>query len=386
MNSHNVAVALAERGAIGAARRVVIKIGSSSLTNAEGRLDIAALTALVDVIAARHRRGDEVVLVSSGAVASALGPLGLARRPRDLATAQAAASVGQGLLIHRYTEAFAGYGIRAGQVLLTAADTLRRDHYRNAQRALERLLELRVVPIINENDTVATSELRFSDNDRLAAIVSHLVRADALILLTDVDGLYDGPPSRQGTTQIPVVRGPEDIEGIVVTGRGSAVGTGGMLTKLDSVRIATASGVPVVLTQASKVADALAGEPVGTYFAPTGRRTTRRRLWLGYAADSQGRLTLDDGAVRAVLGGHASLLAAGVTGVSGTFHAGDPVELADQDGRIVARGLVAYDSAQIPDLLGRSTEQLRESLGKEFDRALVHRDDLVLLRRGARVR
>ena len=362
------------------AHRIVVKVGSSSLTDPDGRLDVVALRALVDVLAARRAEGHQVVLVTSGAIAAALGPLGLVARPKDLATAQAAASVGQGLLVARYTEAFAAHGLRVGQILLTAEDTVRRGHYRNAQRSLERLLDLGVVPVINENDAVATDEIRFGDNDRLAALVSHLVRADAMVLLTDVDGLHDGPPTRAGSRRIPLVNGPRDIEGIEVTGRGSAVGTGGMLTKLESVSIATASGIPVVLTKTSNIARALAGEDVGTWFVATGRRTTRHRLWLGYAAKTRGRLVLDDGAVRAVLGGTASLLPAGIVGVEGDFESADPVELVDTEGRVLARGLSSYDASEIPDLMGRSTGSLRDELGAGYDRAVVHRDDLVLVR------
>jgi len=373
------------RAAVARAHRIVVKIGSSSLTAADGHLSVEALNALVEVLAARRAAGAQVVLVTSGAIAAAIGPLGLGGRPQDLATAQAAASVGQGLLVARYTQAFATHHIRVGQVLLTAHDTLRRENYRNAQRALERLLALGVVPIVNENDAVATEEIRFGDNDRLAALVSHLVRADAMVLLTDVDGLYDGPPSRPGTRRIPVVRGPQDLEGVEVTGRGSAVGTGGMLTKLESVRIATASGTRVVLTLAANVAAALAGQEVGTYFAPTGKRTSRKRLWVGFAAKTRGRLVLDDGAVRAVQGGLASLLPAGVTAVEGDFREGDPVEMVDARGKVIARGLSAYAATDMPALLGRSTGALRDDLGAGYDKPLVHRDDLVLLRRPKRV-
>jgi glutamate 5-kinase len=369
-----------DREGLATAGRVVVKVGSSSLTGTDGRLDTAALGALVDVLAARVAAGGQVVLVSSGAIAAALGPLGLSARPRDLATAQAAASVGQGLLVARYTEAFGAHGLRVGQVLLTAEDTIRRGHYRNAQRALTRLLSLGVVPVINENDTVATDEIRFGDNDRLAALVAHLVHADAMVLLTDVDALYDGPPSRPGARRISVVDGPADLAGIEVTSRGSAVGTGGMVTKLDSVAIATASGIPVVLTSAAQAADALAGREVGTWFSATGRRRSTRLLWLAYAARTHGRLVLDDGAVRAVRGGLASLLPAGVVRVEGDFEAGDPVDLVGLDGRTVARGLVAYASGELPPLLGRSTSALRAELGPGYDREVVHRDDLVLVR------
>ncbi|GIG27585.1 glutamate 5-kinase [Cellulomonas marina] len=371
----------ADRAALPSAARVVVKVGSSSLTDARGHLDRERLTALVDVLAARRAAGGQVVLVSSGAIASALGPLGLPGRPRDLATQQAAASVGQGLLVADYARAFAAHGLRVGQVLLTADDTVRRTHHRNASRALERLLALGVVPVINENDAVATQEIRFGDNDRLAALVSHLVRADALVLLTDVDGLHTGPPGRPGSVRIPLVRGLEDVAGVDVSARGSAVGTGGMVTKLDSVAIATASGVPVVLTAAANAAGALAGDDVGTFFAATGRRTSVRLLWLAHAARTRGRLLLDEGAARAVRDRGTSLLPAGVTRVEGDFDAGDPVEIVGPDGVVLARGLVAYDVAEVPPLLGRSTSDLRAELGPGYDRELVHRDDLVLVGR-----
>ncbi|GAB4083534.1 glutamate 5-kinase [Myceligenerans cantabricum] len=382
---------VSSRAALPAARRLVVKIGSSSLTGPDGHLDVAALRALVDVLAAHvsgvaagsGRRAGQVVLVTSGAVAAGLGPLGLSARPRDLATMQAAASVGQGQLVARYTEAFAGHGLPVGQVLLTAEDTVRRSRYANAQRSMEKLLALGVVPIINENDAVTTAELKFGDNDRLAALAAHLVRADALVLLTDVDGLYDGPPTRPGTRRIPHVTDLSEVAGVEVTTRGSAVGTGGMVTKLQSVRIATGDGIPVVLTRAAEAAAALAGADTGTFFAATGRRTTARRLWIAHAAGTEGRIHLDDGAVRAVRGGRASLLPAGVTKAEGAFDAGDPVELVGPDGAVVARGLVAFGSADLPALLGRTTHALREELGEGYDREVVHRDDLVLEDSGA---
>jgi glutamate 5-kinase len=376
--------ALTDRHDLPHAARIVVKVGSSSLTNGDGRLDPDRLRALVDVLAARYATGGQVVLVSSGAIAAGIGPLGLHARPRDLATQQATASVGQGILVAQYARAFWDHGIRVGQVLLTAEDTVRRGHYRNAQRALDRLLDLGVVPIVNENDTVATEEIRFGDNDRLAALVSHLVHADALVLLTDVDGLYTGPPARPGSARIAVVRGPQDLEGIDVSARGSAVGTGGMVTKLESVAIAAGSGIPVVLTSAAQAAQALAGDDVGTWFAATGRRTSTRLLWLAHAARTRGRLVLDDGAVRAVVERRTSLLPAGITGADGDFEAGDPVDLTSPDGTVVARGLVAYSSIELPDLMGHTTGELRAELGPGYDRVVVHRDDLVLVRRRPR--
>lgn len=380
------------RSEVLAARRIVVKVGSSSLTTAAGGLDADRVDALVDVLAKvpAGRGGPEspaaagekeIVLVSSGAIAAGLAPLGLDRRPRDLARQQAAASVGQGLLVARYTASFARYGRRVGQVLLTSDDTSRRAHYRNAYRTLDQLLAMGAVPIVNENDTVATDEIRFGDNDRLAALVAHLVRADLLVLLSDVDGLYDGDPSTPGTSRIAEVRGPQDLAGVSIGSAGRAgVGTGGMVTKVEAARIAAAAGIPVVLTAASQAADALLGRPTGTYFHRTGRRSRGRLLWLAHASTPRGALTLDDGAVRAVVERGSSLLPAGIAAVEGEFTAGDPVELRDGTGRAVARGLVNFDAKEIPRLIGRSTRDLARELGAAYEREVVHRDDLVLLR------
>ena len=333
-----------------------------------------------DVLAGCRKGGVEVVLVSSGAIAAGLSPLGLKRRPKDLATQHAAASVGQGLLVAQYSKSFARYDLTVGQVLLTAEDMIRRAHHLNAQRTLYRLLEMRAVPIVNENDTVATHEIRFGDNDRLAALVAHLVHADLLVLLSDVDGLYDGPPSAAGATRIAEVASASDLVG-VRTGRTgpSGVGTGGMQTKIEAARIATGAGIPVVLTSSAQAHEALTGRPVGTLFRPTGKRRPTRLLWLAHATEPKGFLVLDDGAVRAVTERRASLLAAGVTGVSGTFVAGDPVDLVTTDGLSVARGLVNFDADEMPGLLGRSSADLRRELGAHYEREVVHRDDLVLL-------
>jgi len=357
------------REAVASAARVVVKVGSSSLTTAGGGLDTARLGALVDALAERA----QLVLVSSGAIAAGLAPLGLARRPRDLATQQAAASVGQSLLVQAYASAFARHGRTVGQVLLTADDLVRRAHYRNARTTLERLLDLGIVPVVNENDAVATEEIRFGDNDRLAALVAHLVRADALVLLSDIDGLYDGDPRRSGSRLLPDVRGAGDLVGVVTGGSGSGVGRGGMTSKVDAAQVAASAGVSVLVGAAGSARSLLAGRG-GTLFWPTGSRTSTRLLWLEHASTPRGRVHLDEGAVRAVCERGASLLPAGITQVSGEFRAGDPVELVDPSGTAVARGLVAYDAGELPPLLGRSTRELGA-------REVVHRDDLVVLPR-----
>ena len=368
------------RAAVTAARRIVVKVGSSSLTTATGGIGQDRIDALVDALGTAAAAGREVVLVSSGAIAAGRAPLGLRRRPRDLATQQAAASVGQGLLMLAYTTSFARYGRTVGQVLLTVDDVTRRVHYRNAYRTLRRLLDLGAVPIVNENDTVATHEIRFGDNDRLAALVASLIDADLLVLLSDVDGLYTGDPAQPGSRRIPEVTSEADLADVVLGSPGKAdVGTGGMVTKVDAARIATTSGIPVVLTSAGLAAAALAGEPVGTLFHRHPDRPAARLLWLAHATAPRGRLHLDAGAVRAVLHRNASLLPAGITAVDGRFTAGDPVDLVDACGHPVARGLVNYDAGELPRLLGRSTGDLAAELGPTYEREVVHRDDLVLL-------
>jgi glutamate 5-kinase len=383
---------------IAGARRVVVKVGSSSLTTPAGGIDEQRITALTDALAARAGDGTQLVLVSSGAIAAGLAPLGLSRRPRDLATQQAAASVGQGILVARYTAAFGRHGVQTGQVLLTADDLMRRGHYRNAQRTLDRLLGLGVLPVVNENDTVATEEIRFGDNDRLAALVAHVVKAGALVLLSDVDGLYDGDPRLDGARRITEVRTAGDLAAVelsrprgVAVSRGTAgdpgrvVGTGGMVTKVESALLAASAGIPAVVAAADQAVAALAGEHVGTYFVPGHRRPGARQLWLAHAAVGRGRLRLDGGAVRAVVERRASLLPAGVVGVEGDFEAGDPVDLCDEGGGLVARGLVNYDAAEIPGLMGRTTRSLAAELGPAYEREIVHRDDLVLLTQSAPV-
>jgi len=368
------------RTQVTSAKRIVVKVGSSSLTTATGGIDPGRVRQLVDVLAGARLAGAEMVLVSSGAIAAGLAPLGLARRPRGLAVQQAAASVGQGLLVHRYTEELARHGIVTGQVLLTNDDMTRRSHYRNAYQTFAKLLELGVLPIVNENDTVATSEIRFGDNDRLAALVAHLVHADLLVLLSDVDGLYDGNPAEPGASLVSDVAAGDDLSHVRIGRAGAAgIGTGGMQTKVEAARIATGAGIPVVLTSAARAGEALHGATVGTLFHATGRRRPTRLLWLAHATEPKGRLVLDAGAVRAVTERRASLLAAGLTGVTGAFVAGDPVDLTDPDGRPVARGLVNFDAEEIPSLLGRSSHELKRELGAAYEREIVHRDDLVLL-------
>ena len=371
---------MSSRAAVGSATRIVLKVGSSSLTGKDGSgLDSHAVERIVGVVSTLKSAGKEVVLVSSGAIAAGLAPLGLSARPKDLATQQAAASVGQGLLIHRYTEALNKKKITASQVLLTIDDVVRRSHYQNAQRTLYRLLQLGVVPIINENDSVGTQEIRFGDNDRIAALVSHLIGADLLVLITDIDALYDANPSQPGAQPIREVLDINSLDENSFGGSGSRVGSGGMITKIEAARIATGAGIPTLLTNVEDVDDALNGEPVGTFFSASHSRKPSRLLWLAHAATPRGTLVLDDGAVKALRERGVSLLPAGVTSVQGEFSSGDTVELVSNAGEVIARGLVGFDSEEIPPMLGKSTKDLAKELGPEYERELVHRDDLVLL-------
>ncbi|GAA2372867.1 MULTISPECIES: glutamate 5-kinase [Gordonia] len=359
------------------ARSIVVKIGSSAVTDMVTGIDHARLDALVDALEARMRAGSDVIVVSSGAVGAGIAPLGLKKRPRDLATKQAAASVGQLRLAHAWGTSFARYDRTVGQVLLTADDVSNRSHHANAQRTLDRLRALHAVAVVNENDTVATNEIRFGDNDRLAALVAHLVHADALVLLSDVDGLYNGDPRKPGPDGQPArlieqVDGPDDLDG-VIAGNGGALGTGGMASKLAAARLAADSGVPVLLAAASAAGEALSNASVGTVFKARPTRMSARRFWVRHAAEARGTLTLDDGAVAAVCGRRRSLLAAGVTATVGDYSDGDVVELVDAAGTVRARGVTSYDADDVAQMIGRSTSELPADLR----RPIIHADDLV---------
>ena len=362
------------------ARRIVVKIGSSSLTDGQGMVSIPAIDALTRVVGQLYHGGAQVVLVSSGAIAAGFRPLGLAKRPKDLATQQAAAAVGQSRLMAQYSESFWKHSISVAQVLLTAEDLMRRTQYNNAFRSLNRLLNLGVVPVVNENDAVATHEIRFGDNDRLAALVASVIKADALLMLTDVDALYDGPPTQVGARRIANVSAQANLSHISVGDTGSSIGTGGMVTKLQAASIATDAGIPTFLTSAENAQAAIDGDDVGTWFDSRGERKSARNAWLAHMAVSRGRIMIDDGAVEAITVRRRSLLPAGLIGVTGTFESGDVVEIVNSQGTVVARGLTNYSVAELPAMVGKSTQQLREELGPEYDRVVVHTDDTVIVK------
>ena len=282
-----------------AASRIVVKIGSSSLTREDGGLDLNRIDAVARLVSRWRGRDREVVIVSSGAVAAGLDPLGFSAKPKDLPSVQAAAAMGQGLLMARWTAAFQAHHLDAAQVLLTTDDVMRRDHYTNVRAALSRLLGLGVVPILNENDAVTTRELRFGDNDRLAALIAQMIKADALVLLTDVDGLYTAPPDHPGSELIERVASADDLMSVLVTGAGSRVGTGGMATKVQAAMLATASGIGVQLASANDLGSVLEGRRVGTWFEPSAQRPASRRLWIAHVAPSRGEIIVDEGAAKA---------------------------------------------------------------------------------------
>lgn len=364
--------------------RLVVKVGTTSLLGPHGEPDDARLSALCDGIAATRQSGAEVVLVSSGAIAAGLGPLNLSAKPGDIPSLQAAAAVGQGRLQARYSRLFRERDLVAAQMLLTRYDFMHRGQYLNARNTLERLLELGAVPVVNENDTVAVDEIRFGDNDRLAALVANLAGAKLLLLLTDAGGVHAADPRRHPGAPVldEVPRITPEIER-AAGGRGSALGSGGMASKIAAAWVATFSGVGVVVANASEpgVFEAVAsGGHVGTYFHPQARRASARRLWIAFAQPPRGTVIVDAGARRAIVAGKRSLLPAGVVGISGRFSAGDTVDVACANettggSDLVARGLVRYAAEELLAARGRSTNELQ---GRE----VIHRDQLVVLEDG----
>jgi glutamate 5-kinase len=361
---------------------VIVKIGTSSLTDDEGAIVVAAIAKLCGEVAAVRALGHEVVIVSSGAIGAGLPVLGLGgdRRPRDAVTLQAVSAVGQSRLVQVYNDALARHGLVAGQVLVTPLDLMVRRQYLQARGTLARLLELGVVPVVNENDAIADDEIRFGDNDRIAALVAHLVGAELLVLLTDTPGLFTADPRLD--TDASLIEEIVEVDHALVAaagGAGTDRGSGGMASKLAAAKIAAWSGVRTVIAAAHReraLTDAVAGEPgVGTVVVPHERRLPARKLWIAFAVGARGTVVVDDGARRALLGGGASLLAAGVTGVVGDFDADEPVEIAGPDGHVFAKGLVRAEATAIKELAGRRSADLPEGVAAE----IVHRDDLVVL-------
>jgi glutamate 5-kinase len=360
---------------------VVAKIGTSSLTDDSGEIAIAAIEKLGAEVATLRAAGHQVVVVTSGAIAAGLPPAGFAhRRPTDLATLQAVAAIGQSRLMRAYDDVFGAQGLLCGQVLLAPLDFVHRQQYLHARGTLRRLLELGVVPVVNENDAVADDEIRFGDNDRLAALVAHLVDADVLVLLTDTPGVFTADPRLDEEASLieEIVIIDHELEKIA-GGTGTDRGSGGMASKLAAAKIASWSGVRAVIAGADRpgvLVGAVDGDAgVGTVVQPHARRLPARKLWIAFAIGSSGTVVVDDGARRALTERSTSLLPAGVVDVRGAFAPEAAVELAGTDGRVFAKGLVRYGAAALRDAAGRRTADLPEGLPHE----VVHRDDLVVL-------
>ena len=371
-----------------AADTIVVKVGSRVLTREDGALDDERVAAVADQIARLRLGGRKVALVSSGAVAAGIGRLGWKRRPTDLAELQAAAAVGQSRLIESYNKALAPHGLNAAQILLTAEDLQHRTRYLNTRNTLGALFRCGAIPIINENDTVAVDELQisFGDNDKLAALVTNLLRAPLMILLSDVEGVYDRNPADPEAKRVSVITHLGEAEQQFVqdgvgTGR-IQLSRGGMASKLRAARIAAAAGENVVIAAGRRpnvLIDILAGEDVGTLILAEGRTVGSRKRWIGWTASPRGRLTLDAGAAAAVQGKGRSLLAVGVRAVDGNFAKGDVISLCDPAGQEFARGLSNYSSTQMATIAGQPTDRIAELLGHCPYEEVVHRDNLVVL-------
>lgn len=365
------------------ARRVVIKVGSSTLAGDHAGLDRSYVDALVEQVCALKDSGFSPLIVSSGAIAAGLQPLGLAERPTDMPSLQAAASVGQVRLIEAYTSAFAERGVAVGQVLLTRHDTADREAYLHARDTFERLLDLGAVPVVNENDTVAVEEIRFGDNDTLAALVATMVHAELLVVLSDIEGLYDADPRITDEARL-LEQVDELTEDLVAAagGTGTAVGSGGMATKIEAARVLMRAGISMIVCDGRKpgvVVDAVEGRPCGTVFAPGDDTLGARKLWIALGGRAAGWVVIDEGARSALVERHTSLLPAGVVSVHGPFEVGDAVVLKDVSGAVVARGLTGVSSADLERVKGMKTSRIAEEFPHLAGKEVIHRDRLAIL-------
>jgi glutamate 5-kinase len=364
-------------------KRIVVKVGTSTLTGPDGRVDRDWLASLARQIAAVRAEGAHVVVVSSGAIAAGIEAMRMPERPNDLTGLQAAAAIGQVRLIGHYAELLGEVGVQVAQVLLTRHDTGHRQAYVFACRTLERLLEMGVVPVVNENDTTAVEEIRFGDNDTLAALVGVMVDADLVVLLTDIEGLYDADPRTAGDAAL-LEHVDELTDDLVAAagGAGSAGGSGGMVTKLEAARILMKAGVPMVVCdggRADVLVDAFHGEPVGTYFAGGEGEVEARKLWIAFARHPKGSVVVDAGATDALCLRGKSLLPAGVVRVEGVFRAGDPIAIVDAKGRQLARGLTDLSSADLDRVKGLKSSDIGGVAPGLVGIEVVHRDRLVIL-------
>lgn len=364
------------RRSIAKGEPVVVKVGSSSLIGNDGGLDDSSVDRIVTQILALVDRGNYPILVTSGSIAAGLPLLGLSERPKDIASLQVAAAIGQTKLVERYASRFAVHDIAVAQVLLTKDVLGNRTQYLNARAALDRMLALGVVPIVNENDTVVVDELKFGDNDQLAAITAHLVRASMLIILTDTMGLYTDDPNLTSDAKLlsAVAHTDEVLDRIRNTTTAGSVGSGGAATKITAARMAAFSGIPTVIAAADTtdvVAAAVDGRDVGTWIDPRAESLSARKLWIAFSLPAVGSVSIDDGAATAIRHGGGSLLAVGLTGISGDFVRGDAVEVLDGSGSLVAKGISRFDAADLAAGMNRENDGIRGEA--------IHRDDLVVL-------
>jgi glutamate 5-kinase len=364
-------------------KRVVIKIGSRVLTGEEGDLNRVWMSALAFEVSALRGSGIEVIIVSSGAVAAGRALLGIFDRPRTIPQKQAAAAVGQPRLMREYEGAFLTSGSRVAQILLTREDLADRQRFLNARTTLDTLLEFGIVPIINENDTVAVEEIKFGDNDNLSALVTNLVDATLLVIMTDIDGFYDADPRQNPSARlIPVVRAVTREMERAAGGSGSTVGTGGMATKLAAAKKAGRSGAATLIvngTDPKIISRIFNGEDCGTLVLPAARSLTSRKHWIAFTLRPQGKVFVDEGAVKVLRQEGRSLLASGVTRIEGNFERGSCIRVCDQDGNEFARGIADYSSAEAQRIMGRKSLEIEEILGYRYGDELIHRDNFVLL-------
>lgn len=362
-------------------RRIVVKVGSSTLSHSTGKMNINQMEQLVRELADLKNAGKEVVLVSSGAQAAGIGRLGLASKPKTIPEKQATAAVGQGILMHLYEKLFSEYGIVVAQVLLTREDIMDRKRFLNARNALTALLQMEAVPIINENDTIAVDEIKFGDNDTLSALVAALIDAELLIILSDIDGLYTGNPnSDKNAVFIPLVNEiNEDIEKLA-GGSGSSLGTGGMVTKIHAGKIAMNSGFSMIIAHGKErkvISRIIAGEPLGTLFLPRETRLHSKKRWIAFGSCIHGKIYIDEGAKKAIIEEGKSLLPSGILGVEGEFEMGNTVGVWFNE-REIGRGIVNYSSDDTQKIKGKKCREINKLLGhKDFDE-VIHRNNFVL--------
>lgn len=370
------------RTSLAGMNRIVVKVGTSSLAYKTGKLNLAGMELLVRQMADLVNQGREVILVTSGAIGAGAGKLGLKRRPRSIPEKQACAAVGQGMLLHMYEKLFAEYGLTVGQVLLTREDFADRRRFLNARNTLRALLRFGILPIINENDTVAVEEIKFGDNDHLSALVAGFMDFELLIMLTDTGGLYTANPRQDPgarrlstveeiTPEIERLAGPPDTR----------LGTGGMASKLRAARVATHAGVAVVIAPAAApnvLRRVLGGDDIGTVFRPAEAKMEQRKQWIAYSAAVRGRITVDAGAARALLANGKSLLPPGVVDAEGSFEMGNTVSIVDPEGREIARGITNFSVAEVNRIKGRQTGEINGILGYKACAEIVHRNDMVL--------